>query len=49
MGGKVFEYGDRVILVTETGNRFSFLIRKGQLFHSTDGYFKADDIGVHVI
>ncbi len=44
MGGRVFEYGDRVILVTETGNRFSFLIRKGQLFHSTDGYFKADDI-----
>ncbi len=33
-----------MILVTETGNRFSFLVRKNQVFHSTDGYFKADDI-----
>ncbi|MEM0444948.1 MAG: hypothetical protein QXO86_05710 [Nitrososphaerota archaeon] len=39
-----FEYGDKVFIVTETGHRYSFTIRKGQVFHSSDGYFEADRI-----
>ncbi|MDW8072701.1 MAG: hypothetical protein RMJ28_00440 [Nitrososphaerota archaeon] len=39
-----FNYGDRVLMVTETGHRYFLTIRKGQVFHSSDGYFDADKI-----
>lgn len=39
-----FEFGDRVLVVTESGHRYFFAVRKGHLFHSSDGYFEADKI-----
>ncbi|MEM2067336.1 MAG: hypothetical protein QXQ48_05025 [Nitrososphaerota archaeon] len=38
------KHGDRVLIVTETGHRYFLTVRKGQVFHSSDGYFEADKI-----
>ncbi len=37
-------HGDRVLIVTETGHRYFLTLRKGQLFHTADGYFETDQI-----
>jgi len=42
--GRRLNYGDRVLIVTETGHRYFLTIRKGQVFHSADGYFEAEKI-----
>lgn len=38
------KHGDRVLIVTETGHRYFLTLRKGQLFHTADGYFETDKI-----
>lgn len=37
-------YGDRVLIITETGHRYFLTLMKGHVFHSSDGYFEADKI-----
>ncbi|GBC70262.1 tRNA (adenine(58)-N(1))-methyltransferase TrmI [Candidatus Calditenuaceae archaeon HR02] len=38
------KHGDRVLIVTETGHRYFLTLRKGQIFHTADGYFETDKI-----
>ncbi|MEM0482454.1 MAG: hypothetical protein QXM16_06190 [Nitrososphaerota archaeon] len=44
LSGSRIKHGDRVLIVTETGHRYFLTLRKGQLFHTADGYFETDKI-----